>query len=194
MARKASSAGAGCFAIIFAVGLLCYGADKCWQSCTGFTSDRSQQNFAELQQQQEQAQAEREDRQRAAAQKAEEDRKAAIDQDERDLSTVTRTARIRSLLRDGGVDAICAAKRLLSKATFPDGAPLHDAKVAIKAAERKQLLSERADFEQSRSVVCVDGSGSSCSCHGSHSGCCSHHGGVAGCEPYPTEVSCPSLY
>jgi hypothetical protein len=68
------------------------------------------------------------------------------------------------------------------------GAELRPAVKAIKTAEQKQLLSERPDFEKSRSLLCVDGTLSpSCMCHGAHGGCCSHHG----CEAYPPKFHAP---
>lgn len=114
-------------------------------------------------------------------------KKAALDAEERGLAPDVRTARVRGLLPD-----ICAAKVLLGKATDSKIAALAQARELVRAAEQKQLLAERSDFEKSRGLTCADGTSSAtCSCYGNHQGCCSHHHGVAGCDPYPTEISCP---
>jgi len=178
--------------IAFYLGVVAVFAFLCWRVSAWWdglgAEDARRRNQDAAQQQQAQAEATRQDDERRA--KAERDRqqRIAVDAAERALSPEDRAKRMIAALPD-----VCEAKRLL--ATAPDvAAPgLSSATVAMKAAEAKQLLAERPDFDRSRGIVCADGSGSDCMCSGSHRGCCSHHRGIAGCVPYPTEVACPSV-
>lgn len=108
--------------------------------------------------------------------------------DESALAPDERTSRILQALPD-----VCAAKRLLAKASDPKSNALRKARAAIAAAEAKQLAAEKDAFAARRTYICSDGWISACLCSHAASGCCSTHHGVAGCEPFPKEVSCPGV-
>jgi len=88
---------------------------------------------------------------------------------------------------------ICRAHELLDPIAAKDRttADVQRALTLLRVKEAPLLRAQRAEAENSRGLMCADGSMSpSCSCHGPHRGCCSHHGGVAGCEPLPSTIPC----
>ncbi|WP_437606228.1 hypothetical protein WMF20_35230 [Sorangium sp. So ce834] len=142
-------------------------------------------------------QARREEQEREQRERERKQEKARLAAIEAARPPAERAALATEALTSDGRDAkeaYCRARELLDPIEPKDrgAADVRRALSLVKVTEARVLQAERAAFEQTRGLMCRDGTMSpTCRCHGPHRGCCSHHRGVAGCEPLPTEVSCP---
>lgn len=188
--RKANDLPAGCTipAVVVVVAFLVYA--KCtWDGWSKeYDNRRREQERAALADQQHAFEEERLALERKAKAKAAAEAAEAARTPEERASTA-----IGQLNASGSViDAVCAARKTLEPVSKESRklAPVAKAFTLLRTKEGQALRAAIQEATESRSVVCADGSGSSCRCLGSHRGCCSHHGGIVGCEPLPKEITC----
>jgi len=181
--------------VLGAAAILAVIAGASWLKCS---CDDWTKEYEAKQRRQEQdlaAATERANQERLAARRAkaaaEEDarrREAARTPEERAQTALNNLAEAGDL-----VSTVCDARRTLEpipKERRREPA-LAKAFASLKSKEAQALVLVRKEAEETRGIVCADGSGSGCRCKGPHRGCCSHHRGIAGCEPLPTEITCP---